>query len=341
MNATFKFTLLLVIFVQFLVPAPHTSAQEEAGFDYFQYLPASFYEYRSPPPIFPPVNKVVYISGYNAGNPRYGVYVMNPDGSGRTNLLSNSTISYSRPVWSPDGTQIAFTAIWPDGSGGYNNRIHIMNANGTGEYNLVNIPGHHFHSTWSPYGNEIAFSSDMHLPGATTPNDIYLINADGSGQPTNLTNTPAIHEYAPSWSPDGLKIAYVAASGSDFSVVEIYVMKYDGSDPVNLTNSAAADYAPGWSPDSQKIVFYRNLGSTNTPNRQIFVMNANGSGQTQLTFNSGQNWFPDWSPDGSKIIFQTYYNAYADIYVMNANGSGVTNITNTQSQYASGYPDWE
>ncbi len=118
-------------------------------------------------------------------------------------------------------------------------------------------------------------------------------------------------------------------------------MNYDGSDPVNLTNSAAADYAPGWSPDSQKIVFYRNLGSTNAPNRQIFVMNANGSGQTQLTFNSGQNFFPDWSPDGSKIIFQTYYNAYADIYVMNANGSGVTNITNTQFQYASGYPDWE
>ena len=115
MKATVKFTLLLVILVLFLVPALHTSAQGEAIGDYIQYLPALFYEYKSPPIVFPPVNKVVYVSDYTNTTPRYGVYVMNPDGSGRTKLLSNSVISYADPDWSPDGTQIAFTAIWPDG----------------------------------------------------------------------------------------------------------------------------------------------------------------------------------------------------------------------------------
>src|SRR2546422_4922277 len=73
--------------------------------------------------------------------------------------------------------------------------------------------------------------------------EIYVMNADGSAQ-TNLTNNAA-DDYAPAWSPDGLKIAFVSVRDGN---QEIYVINADGSAPTNLTNNAASDYLPRWRP---------------------------------------------------------------------------------------------
>lgn len=291
------------------------------------YLPLIVNNYRSP------LNKIVYASGYASANQTYNIYVMNPDGTGQTQLTNQSGSQYLKPTWSPDGSKIAF----------YNytdQQIYVMNSDGTGMHALVNVSGYHVHPTWSPDGTQIAFSSDLYNPGATTPNHIYVVNADGSGSPVNLTSSTAASDSWPDWSSDGKKIAYASGTGTNFANTQIYVMNADGSGQTNVSNSAHADNAPNWSPDGKKIVFHRDLGSTSSHNRQIFVMNADGSGQTQLTNNAGQNLYPNWSPDGTRIAFQAYYNNYADIYTMNANGTGVTNITNHQLSYASVHPDW-
>ena len=52
---------------------------------------------------------------------------------------------------------------------------------------------------------------------------IFVMNADGSDQ-VNLSNSPE-HDYYPSWSPDGTKIAFDRGSKND-----IFVMNADGSD---------------------------------------------------------------------------------------------------------------
>jgi len=296
------------------------------------FLPLLLNNYRPP---LPALNKIVYASGYTDSDQRMNLYTMAPDGSNPTPLTFGSA-QFVTPAWSPDGSKIAYTVISGD-----QNYIQVMNADGSGTYTLVNLPGHHFHPTWSPDGSQIAFTSDLHNPGPETPNDIYVINADGSGTTLNLTNSPTVHEDHPNWSPDGMKIAYTNYSGSDYSVVEIYAMNADGSNPVNLTNSGEPDFAPDWSPDGARIAFYRTLGSGSSALRQIFIMNADGSGQTRLTFTGGQCWYPNWSPDGSQVAFQMYTTAYADIYVINADGSGLVNLTNSGSSYASVQPDWK
>lgn len=58
--------------------------------------------------------------------------------------------------------------------------------------------------------------------------------------------------YAPKWSPDGSRLAYVG--GSD-DVVDIYSMDADGTDITQLTHDAAFDTFPIWSPDGETILF--------------------------------------------------------------------------------------
>ncbi len=62
---------------------------------------------------------------------------------------------------------------------------------------------------WSPDGSRIAFTSGRHetwdLDGAV---DLWTIAADGSGEPRRLTDTKSAYS-APSWSPDGTRLAYL------------------------------------------------------------------------------------------------------------------------------------
>jgi TolB protein len=60
----------------------------------------------------------------------------------------------------------------------------------------------------------------------------------------NLTSNSA-NDASPSWSPDGLKIAFQTDRDGNN---EIYSMDADGSDPVNLTNDPLEDTLPAWSP---------------------------------------------------------------------------------------------
>ena len=119
------------------------------------------------------------------------------------------------------------------------------------------------------------------------------MKADGSNQ-VNLTNNPARHDFRPSWSPNGAKIAF--ASISDFHGLdppylwEIYVMNADGSGVVRLTNNPASDIQPTWSPDSTRIAFVSDRdGSV-----EVYVMNADGSNQVNLTNNPADDFDPDW-----------------------------------------------
>ena len=151
--------------------------------------------------------------------------------------------------------------------------------------------------------------------------DINLMDADGSGLTRLTTNISA--DDAPTWSPDGRRIAF--HSLRDFTG-EIYIMNADGSGLTRLTTNPGFDSGPTWSPDGSRIAFAASRDIFTPGSPDIYVMNADGTDQTRLTNNGGSR--PAWSPDGSRIAFDSRRDGVREIYVMNADGSGQTRLTN-------------
>ena len=109
---------------------------------------------------------------------------------------------------------------------------------------------------------------------------------------------------APSWSPDGNRIAFEADRKGDFVSFDIYVMDADGGNQQKLTNHRAWDGSPSWSPNGERIVFW----SDRDEKGEIYVMDADGGNQKNLTNHPEDDEAPAWfnspfsvSPAGKKF----------------------------------------
>ena len=251
--------------------------------------------------------KITFNSNRN-GN--VDVFVMNPDGSGVTQVTTNP-LDELLPLFSPDGTQIVFgrcSSICD---------IVVINADGSGERTILNdgFPG-----AWSPDGNRIVLGRN---------DGLYVINADGSGLVRVLDP-----DFVTDWSPDGRQLMIVSRRDGD---LELYPTNLDGSGVTQLTHNTCDDNAGnGWSPDGTRIAFYNNCDGDN----EIFVMNADGSGVTQLTQNEFDDGGAAWSPDGTQLAFQSSRAGDTQIFVMNADGSNVTQLTSGPPGVTNFAPHW-
>jgi TolB protein len=164
------------------------------------------------------------------------VWVMQADGSGLVQLTSGTDVYASAPVFSPDGSQIAFVESKDDGSTG----LYVMNDDGTDVRLLTDPTTQEWVQApaWSPDGSLIAFVSD-----ATGNDEIYLLDATAGGS-VQITDTPG-YEGSPSFAPDGSGIAF--DRWDDDANEDIFVLTPDGLEQ-NLTNDEADDYNPNWGP---------------------------------------------------------------------------------------------
>ena len=237
------------------------------------------------------------------------IFVMNPDGSGQTNLTPGTATEDLQPSYSPDGQTIVFNRL---------NDIFSMSATGANPTNLTNGQLG-FQPTFTPAGTKIVFSRND--PPNQPESDIFIMNPNGSGA-VSLTGGSPADDQNPNVSPDGTKIIFGSTrDGGDF---DIFSMNINGSNPVNLTpTNTTADNNAYFSPNGQQIAFQRVVaGQTD-----VFVMNADGSGATNLTNDPAAEGQPAFSPDGTKISYTRVDGGDQDVFVMNADGSDKTNLT--------------
>lgn len=202
-------------------------------------------------------SKIVYSSGRAldgtdnaAAGGAINIWVTNADGSGATPLTQLTVYAPCwAPVWSPDGTKIAYFS-WRalDGSdtntGTSNPRnIWVMNADGSNDIPVTKLtvgPSDSYFPRWSPDSTRLAFYSSRALDGSNASNgqyftqNIWVVNADGSGAVpvTQLTGELGGFQDA-YWSKDSTTLVF--ASGND-----IWTAHPDGSGLTQLTHGGNA-----------------------------------------------------------------------------------------------------
>jgi Tol biopolymer transport system component len=253
--------------------------------------------------------------------------VMNADGTNQKVLLTGTkkpSISSHDPSWSPDGNRLAFYSDI-QGPG-----VYIINKDGSGLCKVVamNEGGSYGagNPQWSPDGAYILFS-DTEGPGLNE--DLYLTAAScGSGLRMNLTNTPDIAEFWPTWSPDGTRLAACIVGDQSDVIVYDLIVGAGGSlsavNPVNLTASGplkglfSSEIA--WAKSTDRIAVCVGSGYA----RDIWVVYPGAPGvadnltKTPLV----EDRDPSWAPMDAKIVFACAGN----VYIMNPDGTDQTRI---------------
>ncbi len=122
----------------------------------------------------------------------------------------------------------------------------------------------------------------------------------------------------------GWRTSRIAFASNRTGHFQIYLVKPDGSELTQLTDSEGDNLSPSWSPDAQHLAFT----STRDGNPEIYSMNADGTQQKNLTRLPTNERAPIWLPD-DKIAFISDNKGLERIIVMNADGTQVQSLRYT------------
>jgi TolB protein len=136
-----------------------------------------------------------------------------------------------------------------------------------------------------------------------------------------------------SYSPDGKWICFTSNRNGD---LEIWAMRADGSNPVQLTHEKGYDGGPFFSPDGKRLVYRSDRKGNNL--LQVFVADlafddagniTSIAQEHQITDDANVNWGPFWHPDGKHLVYATSMHGHTnyEIYLMRDDGSHKTRVT--------------
>jgi Tol biopolymer transport system component len=272
------------------------------------------------------------------------IFSVDPNGGSPTNL-SNSpgNVDFS-PVYSRDGSKIAFIRSSPSSEA-----VWVMNANGTGQHQASTPASGEgdLQPAFSPDGQKIVFER-----GAAGSELLFVVNVNGTGQHQLETPPAGSQDETPTWSPDGTKIAFMREPTNDSSG-RITLINADGTGTATAISNPPAglkDGDPNFSPDGSKVAFARSdatESSSPSTATDIFVVNTNGTGETNLTNApnaSTESEDPAFSPDGTMIVFavnDAATNNFRYLAVMRADGSGKHPITPAVANQFDSSPNWQ
>ncbi|HEY8722830.1 MAG TPA: hypothetical protein VIL92_03090 [Gaiellaceae bacterium] len=171
------------------------------------------------------------------------------------------------PVWSPDGSHIAFTRVYPNYMELYSVDLRTLRSV------RIGTNAGQLGPTWSSSGAQLAYSSGGVL---------WIANADGSAKHRYLAPTSA---FAPAWQPGTANLAYLTTHGAQNT--DLWVAgKLWARNAIGM---------PAWSPDGKQLAFQRDDG--------LYV--SDGPTAERRLVSIDNPGAPAWSHDGSHVAYIT------------------------------------
>jgi serine/threonine protein kinase len=198
------------------------------------------------------------------------------------------------PVWSPDGSQVAYRSTL-----GRSSTLLAHNSDGSGEERQ---PGSmHFEllrpTDWSPDGHYLALEFTNFQGRQAWQDRLRIVGVDGAGKPVlDIDNAGA-----GKFSPDGHWLAF-----DDESSGQLYVTSFPGPGPRIAVSTAGGD-DPRWRGDGQELFYVTNdltviAVQVRESRHEFRVLSSKPLFRLQLPWNVG---FYDVTRDGKRFLVNT------------------------------------
>ncbi len=294
----FVFALAVAVAPVCVVPA----AAQTRG-----YQPTDYYDLVTvgDPAVSPTGNYVAFVvtTVVEEENKRHREVWLQPLRSGRADgeafRVTDPTYEASAPVWSPDGTLLAFTSK----RGSDDNPIWFLRVDGPGE--AFHVPGVEGSPVWSPDGNWIAFTK---APGREPEGE-----REGWIAPDAISHTVDAERFdgrvvtSTRYKRDG-----TLTFRPHYSVAQkrqIHVVPADGGSARRITSVEFHAGAMTWSPDGRRIFFAGDEREdeelSNEMTADIWSVSREGGPVRRLTTNPGSEASPAVSPDGERMVYRS------------------------------------
>ncbi len=227
-------------------------------------------------------------------------------------LTSCGDVACTNPVWSPDGTRVAFERMGTipsvvPGVAAYSTRVWVLDANARQSRATPLIPDaqvpSHNKPRWSPDGTRIAVSElvaqDNRDPGV-------LIYDLASGE---LQFSRTTFASAGIFSPDGTRFIYpkrIAEAGKVRTIVESLEIGTDTTQLVSPADAQVDQGQLGWSPDGRSLVVARRVVEDEpTLGRQLYMLDQVSAAISPLLVDPGYDhafFLPE--PKGGRLVIE-------------------------------------